>query len=131
MTTNTTKKMTKAMWFEVLAQLVKDSNLSNKAEALEFIEHEVELLKKKAESKSTKTNSEHESVKNLIIEVLSETESENGLTVSEICKVLLETHNMIFTTQKIAAMVKKLVESGQVKRGESEKRKVALFSLVE
>lgn len=131
MMTTTTKKMTKAMWFEVLAQLVKDSNLANKAEALDFIEHEVELLKKKAESKSTKTNSEHESVKNLIIEVLSETESENGLTVSEICKVLLETHNMIYTTQKIAAMVKKLVDSGQVERKQAEKGKSVLFSLVE
>lgn len=42
-------KMTKAMWFEAIKAVVEASDAADKAEMVEFIDAQVELLAKKAE----------------------------------------------------------------------------------
>ena len=68
-----TKKMTKKEWYEVLKEVVNKSNIENKAEAIAFIEHEAELLRRKTSAeKATKTQKENIEIMKRIKEVLKE-----------------------------------------------------------
>ena len=120
------KKMTKKDWFAVLANVVEASEMKNKTEALAFIAHEVELLEKKsAKSGTTKTQKENviimEAIKTALGEVgkavtISELQAENT-TIAE------------YTNQKLSALLRKLVKSGEVVKT-TEKMK-SYFSLAE
>ena len=120
------KKMTKKDWFAVLANVVEASEMKNKTEALAFIAHEVELLEKKsAKSGATKTQKENviimEAIKTALAEVgkavtISELQAENT-TMAE------------YSNQKLSALLKKLVESGEVVK--TTEKKKSYFSLAE
>ena len=116
------KKMTKRDYFNELLNIgeVKE----NKA-MVDFINHELELLEKKNASKSsteTKTQKENAGIKE---NLLNEMVSGKKYTISDMQKELVCCKEL--TNQKISALVRQLMESGDLKRTE-EKRK-AYFEL--
>lgn len=126
------EKMTKKQWYEVLANIVKGSRNPQKAGALEFIAHEVELLDKKSgKSKTSKSAKSNDKIKYAILDVLAD--NEKPMTVSE---MMLDTRlatwkdgdtEKVMSNQKLSSMVRQLVTEGLVERTEDKKK--ALFSL--
>jgi hypothetical protein len=90
-----------------------------------FIEHELELLVKKnsADKKPTAQQTANEGVKVAIVEGM---EPNRLYTVTEIIKSIPECAEM--TNQRVSALLRQLVEGGQVKRTEHKRK--AYFSLV-
>jgi hypothetical protein len=116
--------MTKAQKFQMLADLpaVKaDPMLS------EFIAHEMELLAKKntADKKPTAQQEANAGIKNAVLTLMQE--HPNQLyTVSDLLKAVPDLPDTM-TNQRMSAIVRQMVDAGQVKRTE-DKRK-AYFSL--
>ena len=120
------KKMTKKEWFAVLAEVVKASKMENKTDALAFINHEVELLEKKsAKSGQTKTQKENVKVMEKIKSALSEVGK--AVTITELQAASAEMAE--YSNQKLSALLKKLVESGEVVK--TTEKKKSYFSLAE
>lgn len=113
------KKMTKREMFTNILVLL------NAAEADESliagIEHEIELLDKRSASKSPNAKKVAEQNANLakVREVLAA--ADEGLRATEIANAT------DFTVQRVTALVRKMVESGEVTR--TEDKKVATFTL--
>ena len=124
-TTSSSVRMTKAQKFQILADLpaVKaDPMLS------EFIAHEMELLAKKntADKKPTAQQEANAVIKSGVLTVMQD--NPNKLfTVSELLKAVPDLPDTM-TNQRMSAIVRQMVDAGQVKRTE-DKRK-AYFSLV-
>ena len=115
------KKVTKKEMFAKLYAIVEESNAPDKVEVLGFLDHEVELLEKKSSKVTlTATQKENIGVKETIKEVLAE---KPNSTVSE----LIKDERLPYTNQKISALVKQLVDSGEVVK--STDKKVSRFSL--
>ena len=110
------KKMTKKQYFGVLLEIVKgNEDLEN------FINHEIELLDKKASSGTkTKNQVENENIKVEILNALAD--FGKGVTVTELM------NKVAYSNQKLSALLKQLVEENKVERTE-DKRKV-YFSLI-
>lgn len=120
-----TKKITKKEMFAMVAKVVENSEVANKAEMLEFIAHEVELLEKKnSKTGQTKTQKENEVLMAQLLEALAE--FDRPITVSEFMK---ESSHEIATlsNQKLSALLKKLVDSKKVVK--STEKKKSYFSL--
>lgn len=120
------KKMTKKDWFAVLANVVEASDMENKTEALAFIAHEVELLEKKsAKSGATKTQKENVGIMENIKTALGEVGK--AVTISELQAA--STTMAEYSNQKLSALLKKLVEGGEVVK--TTEKKKSYFSLAE
>ena len=120
-----TKKMTKKEMFAMVAKVVENSEVANKAEMLEFLAHEVELLEKKnSKTGQTKTQKENEVLMVQLLEALAE--FDKPITVSEFMK---ESSHEVATlsNQKLSALLKKLVDSKKVIK--TVKKKKSFFSL--
>ena len=120
-----TKKMTKKEMFAMVAKVVENSEVANKAEMLEFLAHEVELLEKKnSKTGQTKTQKENEVLMAQLLEALAE--FDRPITVSEFMK---ESSHEVATlsNQKLSALLKKLVDSEKVVK--STEKKKSYFSL--
>lgn len=120
-----TKKMTKKEMFAMVAKVVENSEVANKAEMLEFIAHEVELLEKKnSKTGQTKTQKENEVLMAQLLEALAE--FDRPITVSEFMK---ESSHEVATlsNQKLSALLKKLVDTHKVVK--STEKKKSYFSL--
>lgn len=122
-TTSSSARLTKAQKFAILADLpaVKaDPMLS------EFIAHEVELLAKKnsADKKPTAQQEANAVIKTAVLEVLGDGKLR---TVSDLLKEVPGLPDTM-TNQRMSALVRQMVDAGQVKRTE-DKRK-AYFSIV-
>ena len=111
------KKLTKREKYE---RLLAKAEVKADPIAVEFIEHELELLAKKnsSEKKPTAVQLENEGIKETILETL-ETEGKK-MTVSEMQKANAELGEM--SNQRISALIRQLVNDGKVERVE-EKRK--------
>ena len=104
-------KMTKRDWFEVLASLVENSDYTDKDGAMEFINHELELLVKKSSSSTkTKTQKENEVFVERVYEELITLDK--AMTVSEL--MTATEYLAQFSNQKLSALLKKLVDTGRV-----------------
>lgn len=67
-------KMTKAMWFEAIKAVVEASEVEQKAEMVEFIDAQVELLAKKAEKakeRAAKVKTEGDELREVVYELLT------------------------------------------------------------
>jgi 3-dehydroquinate synthase class II len=119
------KKMTKATAWNIVKGIVENSGHAQTAELVAKIDNELALLAKKnsAEKKPTAQQTANEGVKVAIVEGM---EPNRLYTVTEIIKSIPECAEM--TNQRVSALLRQLVEGGQVKRTE-DKRK-AYFSLV-
>ena len=105
-------KLTKKDYFKMVASVIENSNVENKAELQGFISHEIELLEKKAQSKGTdnaKTRENNEIIEkiyNALVEI------NRAVTITELQAEIPEFGE--YTNQKISALMKKLVDSNRV-----------------
>lgn len=100
------------------------SALADNTEVVEFCNHEVELLDRKASYKSSKPSKkavENEAIKAEILEVLGG--SEAPMTISEINTVL----DKGFTSQKVSALLTQLIKADKVVK--TYEKKVAYFGV--
>lgn len=120
------KKMTKKEYFAVLAEVVEQSNMENKEGALAFIAHEVELLEKKS-AKSGQTKTQKENAEILVKIKAALVEVGKTVTITELQAASAEMAQ--YSNQKLSALLKKLVESGEVVK--TTEKKKSYFSAVE
>lgn len=113
-------KMTKRDYFNQLLALevVKDNE-----NLVTFIKREIELLDKKngANRKMTKVQVENEAIRGTITEVLK---GSKAMTITDMTK---DSRLSAYSNQKLSALVRQLVASGEVVR--TEEKKVAYFEL--
>lgn len=113
---NTVKRITKAQKFEDVIALLsgEPTQFINTEDAVAFIRNEMALLAKKntSDRKPTVTQEANVKYKNLICEFLSMQDS--GKTCTEIAKGVDELSE--FNNQKIAALMRQLVEAGKVSK---------------
>lgn len=118
-------KLTKAQKFAMIANIPE---VANNPMLSEFIAHEQELLAKKnsAEKKPTAQQEANATIKAGVLAVM-EANPKQLFTVSELLKKVPNLPDTM-TNQRMSALVRQMVDAGQVKRTE-DKRK-AFFSLV-
>lgn len=121
-----TKKMTKKEMFTMVAKVVENSEVANKAEMLEFLAHEVELLEKKnSRTGQTKVQKENEVLMGQLLKALEE--FTEPVTVSDFMKK--SSHEVAtLSNQKLSALLKKLVDTKKVVK--TVEKKKSYFSLV-
>ena len=113
-------KITKKEMFTMIKAQVKDN-----AEMVAFIDHEIELLDKKASNKkATKTQEANVGIKSTILAVL---EGGKSMTVTEMQGASVELGEL--SNQKVSALVRQLVEAGEVIK--TIDKKVSRFSLAD
>lgn len=100
----TNKKTKKDLFLEVREVVAGNEEL------VAFVDHELELLDKKASTKSTKVNDEQVALMDKIVNVLNEIG--RSVTISELQKENAEMAE--YSNQKLSAMLKKLVDNKQV-----------------
>ena len=116
------KKVTKKDRFSRIYAIIEESYAPDQIELLGFVDHEVELLEKKS-SKVTLTATQKANLE--VIEVIKEVlEDKPNSTVSELIK---DERLSTYTNQKISALLKKLIDGGEVVK--STDKKVSRFSL--
>jgi hypothetical protein len=113
------EKMTKKQKFEMLKALVVDN-----AMLVEFIDHEIELLDKKKSNSNAKANEKMEQSVEIVFKALenagvavqaSELIAKGGLDI-------LANESGVVSTQKVSAMLKKLVDCGRVEKFTDKKK---------
>lgn len=104
-------KMTKRDWYAVLVGIVEGSDYADKDGALDFINHEVELLAKKSgKTGKTKVQKENEV---LIEQVFDELATmDKPMTVTELQGA--SEFFAQFSNQKLSALLKKLVDAERI-----------------
>ena len=112
-------KMTKREWFAVLVGIVEGSDYADKDGALDFINHEVELLAKKSgKTGKTKVQKENEV---LIEQVFDELATmDKPMTVSELQGA--SEFFAQFSNQKLSALLKKLVDAERIDKAVEGKK---------
>lgn len=120
---NTNKKITKAMRFEEMKNIFAEMD---RADLVEFCEKQIELLAKKnttkdGEKKLTATQKANEAIKTMLY---AEMESGKPYTITEMIKELPSV--MPYTNQKVASLVRQLVDTNLVVR--TEEKGVAYFT---
>ena len=113
------KKMTKKEMFALIM-----GEVAHNEEMVAFLKHEIELLEKKRGSANSKKVEEHNAIMGAILETL--TFAKKSMTVSELMKVNAELGAL--SNQKVSAMLKKLVDNGEVVK--TIEKKVSYFSVV-
>ena len=118
------KKATKKEMFGKLIELAQENK---RTDLIEFCEHEIELLNKKASaSGQSKTQAENEKIKVVIAEEL--TRIARAVTISELQKESTELEN--FSNQKLSALLKQMVENDKTVTKIIDKKK-SLFTIAE
>lgn len=115
-----TNKMTKKDWFAMVIGVVENAEVEKKAEMLEFLNHEIELLNKKnSRSGQTKTQKENEVLLGQLEMALAE--FDRPITISEFMK---ESSHEVATlsNQKLSALMKKLVDAKKVDKTTEKKK---------
>ena len=108
------KKITKRM---VLEHLIE--NYANDTMVVDYAKHEIELLdNKKASNTKTKTQIENESIKNVIVDTL--TELAKYVTITELQNANTELAEL--SNQKISALLKQLVDNKVVNKQVDKKK---------
>ena len=100
-----TNKKTKRDLFLEVREVVAGNE-----ELVAFIDHELDLLNKKASTKSTKVNTEQVELMGKIVNALNKIG--RSVTISELQKENAEMAE--YSNQKLSAMLKKLVDNKQV-----------------
>lgn len=106
------KKTKKDLFLEVREVVAGNEEL------VAFVDHELELLDKKASTKSTKVNDEQVALMDKIVNVLNEIG--RSVTISELQKENAEMAE--YSNQKLSAMLKKLVDNKQVTKVVDKKK---------
>lgn len=106
------KKTKKDLFLEVREAVAGNEEL------VAFVDHELELLNKKASTKSTKVNEEQVALMEKIVNALNEIG--RSVTISELQKENAEMAE--YSNQKLSAMLKKLVDNKQVTKMVDKKK---------
>ena len=113
------KKMTKKEMFTLIATL----NAGNE-EVVKFCEHEIELLEKKRSNGNAKANEKMEKSVELVYNALIEVN--RAVTTSELIAETdlseLANESGVVSTQKVSALLKKLVDGGKVEKYTDKKK---------
>ena len=118
-------KMTKRDWFNEMIKVVEESAYEDKAGAVEFLTHEIELLERKSgKSGMTKTQKENVGIRETIKEVL--TDVGKPVTISEL---MTDERLSAFSNQKLSTLIHQLMKAGEVVRTEDKKK--AYFAIAE
>lgn len=119
----------KAEMFKAVIEVVKASDSPNKAEFIERLEHEIELVTKpRSGGKSEEKAKADKALSDKIIAVLAN--SDKGLTVSEIQAVdPALSVNAGINTSKVTALVTKLVIAGTLTKVKDKKK--TLYTIAE
>lgn len=114
-------KLTKKDYFKMVAGVIENSNVENKVELQSFIAHEVELLDKKAQAKSTAETAKQKE-NNELMQVIYEVLADNGnaMTITEIQAE--DTRLAELSNQRISALLKKLKDDEKIVRTELKKK---------
>lgn len=126
---NTAKRVTKSQRFEDILSLIHGESVkygTTIEDAESFIAHEMELLTRKNSTESRKltdTQKANEKYRALICEFLAL--ADGGKTCTEIAHGVDELND--FNNQKVAALMRQLVESGAVTKATVKGK--SLFSL--
>lgn len=121
-------KVTKKDMYADLRVLAEDAERND---LVDFIDHEVELLSKKATSKKPTTNQkDNEGIKETILDVLSK--ATEPMSISELIagspKLATQPNGNPMSPQKMSALMSQLEESNLVVKSKDKKRTV--FSIV-
>ena len=120
-----TKRITKREMFAMVMEVVEKANVENKAEMVNFINHELELLNRKSgKSGQTKTQKENEGIKVEILEIFKGLEK--PVTISEFCE-LTESEVGNLSNQKLSALFNQLVKANELVK--TTEKKKSYFSL--
>lgn len=123
-----TVKVTKKDNFNAILAILAKTDSANKADLIEFINHEIELLNKKAnssKSKPSKTQAENDGIKTAIVEAFGK--AETALTITEFQTKFTEFAD--YSNQKLSALFKQLVDGGILEKTVIKKK--SYFSLAE
>ena len=118
--------MTKREMFVAIANVAE---VSANAEMVDFLNRQIELLDNRKSSGSkglTKTQKENESIKRVIIEVLSE--QDHPITISEMLK---DERLSAYSNQKMSALLRQMGEEGTKEVRKIKDKKVSLFEVAE
>ena len=117
------KRFNKKEMYAQIYSVIENSNATNKSDLLGFVDREVELLEKKsARTPMTATQKANLAILDDIREVLAK--KENAVTISDLIK---EEPLNVYTSQKISALMKKLVDGGEVEK--TSVKKVSYFRI--
>ena len=113
------KKVTKREKFEMLKALVKDN-----AMLVEFIDHEIELLDKKKSNGNAKANEKMDSQVNLVYNALMSVGRAVSASelIAETDLSALANESGVVSTQKVSALLKKLVDGGKIEKYTDKKK---------
>lgn len=110
------KKVTKREYYGMILGMAE---VQERQDLVDFINHEVELLDKKASNKRpTKVQVENENIKNIILKTL--TNLDRVATISEIQDANKELQEL--SNQKISALLKLLINDNKVTRIEDKRK---------
>lgn len=120
------KKITKRENFMKIIEVLEENG---RADLVEVINHEIELLdKKRASGKMTKTQTENVDIKEMILQALADIGEPISITdlLAKSPELAEKTNN---SNQKVSALMTQLKNSNQVVRTTNGKK--ALFSIAE
>lgn len=120
------KKVTKKEYFGMVRAIVEGADIGNKEEILKFVDHEVELLEKKAsKSGQTATQKANEGIKAKIMEILKV--ATEPMTITEI--QAQDEGLAKLSNQKVSALLTQLKDTKDIERVMDKKK--AKFKIAE
>lgn len=119
-------KITKRESFKMIIEVLENND---RADLVEVMNHEIELLdKKKASGKMTKTQTENVGIKEIILQAL--TTANEPITITDLLKNNVELYDATAgSNQKVSALMTQLKKENRVVRTTNGKK--ALFSIAE
>lgn len=119
--------MTKRNFYNEIIELANDCE---RQDIIDFCNHEIELLDKKKSSGKTKENEKLTASVELVYSELARIGKSTASDLIAKCNLnSLANENGIVSTQKVSALLKKLVDSGRVEKVVEKKK--TYFSVVE
>ena len=119
-------KITKRESFKMIIEVLENND---RADLVEVMNHEIELLdKKKASGKMTKTQTENVGIKEIILQALAT--ANEPITITDLLKNNIELYDATAgSNQKVSALMTQLKKENRVVRTTNGKK--ALFSIAE
>ena len=119
-------KITKRESFKMIIEVLENND---RADLVEVMNHEIELLdKKKASGKMTKTQTENVGIKEIILQALAT--ANEPITITDLLKNNVELYDATAgSNQKVSALMTQLKKENKVIRTTNGKK--ALFSIAE
>lgn len=111
------KRVTKREYF---GEVVKMAESLGRTDIVEFAQHEIELLDKKASSKvTTKTQKENEGIKEVIKNFLNSTPNEM-FTITQLQEKIADLAD--YSNQKVSALVNQLYKANEIDKVVDKKK---------